>query len=38
MTCDIQSLLDDAKCFANLSPQQLQVVIVQLLCDITDAI
>lgn len=36
--CDVQSLLDDAKCFAALPPQIVKVISAQLLCDISVAI
>lgn len=33
-TCNVQSLLDEASCFACLSPGVLQVIELQLLCEI----
>ena len=34
LTCDIQELIDDAGCFYNLSDDILEVIELQLLCNI----
>lgn len=37
MTCDIDALLEDARCFATLPLPILQVIQAQLLCNISTA-
>lgn len=34
--CDVDTLMDDAKCLQCLSDKQLAMLIVQLLCEIND--
>ena len=36
MTCDVNDLLLDGKCFACLSEGEQEALILQLLCDISD--
>ncbi len=31
--CDVQALMDEAKCFMCLTPGQMQMLKLQLLCD-----
>lgn len=38
MQCDVQSLLDDGRCFAEMSPRRRQAVIAQLLCNVAIAL
>lgn len=38
MQCDVQSLLDDAKCFYGLNPFMLRVTQAQLWCSIAEAL
>lgn len=38
MQCDLQTLLDDAKCFYGLNPWMLKTVQTQLWCSIAEAI
>lgn len=35
-TCNPSTLIESAKCFQSLSKKELQVVIAQLLCNITE--
>lgn len=37
-SCDVQTLLNNAKCFACLQPSEMDIVRLQLLCEISDGI